>query len=436
MPVHRDLKGYYASLEVETEATVEAIKKAFRAKAQELHPDKNSSAEATEHFQKIAEAYRVLGHRQRRAKYDSKCLEEVEAEETATAESEPVECSVCGKISTQPRHAIYYSVVSFLVWSWVTRHEGVFCADCGAKRAYSDSFATWLLGWWAIPLGPVNAVRAIVRNMLGGKQPARENFRILAQQADYFAASGKKTAAWYAAEQALEFARRMKPHRRPEEAQADWELETAVRAIRDEIPAPRRPRKERWGTSGKAFKVQAAAAIFVITCVVGGIAAIWSDLTERREVRAQLATRANQEIRREAAVGEEPIEPPTGVLEALKSPADGIVAPLEIVTASGGPSYYINLVELSTRSVALTVFVRSGEKATVEVPLGDYELHYAQGRRWFGGSKLFGPRTVYGVLDGKLAFQRTGNRVDGYTVKLVERKDQIEKARGLAREKF
>jgi len=61
-------KDYYKILGVEKSATEEEIKKAFRRKAHEHHPDKKSGNEQA--FKDVNEAYGILGDKDRRAKYD------------------------------------------------------------------------------------------------------------------------------------------------------------------------------------------------------------------------------------------------------------------------------------------------------------------------------------------------------------------------------
>ena len=53
-------KGFYEILEVERDATDEELKKAYRKKALQFHPDKNDHPGAEDVFKKVAEAYEVL----------------------------------------------------------------------------------------------------------------------------------------------------------------------------------------------------------------------------------------------------------------------------------------------------------------------------------------------------------------------------------------
>jgi curved DNA-binding protein CbpA len=65
------LKNYYKILDVPTGATTEEIKKSFRALALRYHPDKApDNPFAADHFTAIQEAYEVLSHSGKRARYD------------------------------------------------------------------------------------------------------------------------------------------------------------------------------------------------------------------------------------------------------------------------------------------------------------------------------------------------------------------------------
>ena len=64
-------RDYYEVLEVTKTATAEEIKKAYRKKAIQFHPDKNPGDKtAEEKFKEAAEAYDVLSNPDKRARYD------------------------------------------------------------------------------------------------------------------------------------------------------------------------------------------------------------------------------------------------------------------------------------------------------------------------------------------------------------------------------
>lgn len=65
-------QDYYEILGVARDASESDVKKAYRLKAKELHPDRNpeNRKRAEEEFKKVAEAYEVLSDSQKRAQYD------------------------------------------------------------------------------------------------------------------------------------------------------------------------------------------------------------------------------------------------------------------------------------------------------------------------------------------------------------------------------
>jgi len=64
-------EDYYDILGISKGATSAEIKKAYRKKAIEFHPDKNPGDKNAEaNFKKAAEAYEVIGNEEKGAQYD------------------------------------------------------------------------------------------------------------------------------------------------------------------------------------------------------------------------------------------------------------------------------------------------------------------------------------------------------------------------------
>ena len=61
---------YYEVLGVKRQDSEEEIRRAFRKKAMEYHPDRNKEPDAEEKFKEINEAYQVLSDSSKRAQYD------------------------------------------------------------------------------------------------------------------------------------------------------------------------------------------------------------------------------------------------------------------------------------------------------------------------------------------------------------------------------
>lgn len=63
-------KDFYEALGVSKNASADELKKSYRQKARQFHPDVNKSAGAEEKFKEINEAYQVLSDPQKKSAYD------------------------------------------------------------------------------------------------------------------------------------------------------------------------------------------------------------------------------------------------------------------------------------------------------------------------------------------------------------------------------
>lgn len=113
-----DSKGYYEILGVSPSATMAEIKKAYREKARELHPDKNPTRDTTRHFQHLQEAYHVLKDPKLRSQYDALNhnvhFQHAHPNQNPRAKQahpfpkdKPIKCSKCSSVSAQPRYVIF-----------------------------------------------------------------------------------------------------------------------------------------------------------------------------------------------------------------------------------------------------------------------------------------------------------------------------------------
>ena len=96
---------------------------------------------------------------------------------------------------------------------------------------------------------------------------------------------------------------------------------------------------------------------------------------------------------------------------------DNRVAPLKINT-SNGSNYVVKLKDYYTKEAVMTIFIRGGNTLETKVPLGNFEITYASGDKWYGYNYLFGPDTGYSKADEMFSFKDTGYQINGYTITL------------------
>ena len=107
----------------------------------ELHPDRNKSANSTNSATPSARAaYDILSTTERRNTTSS-------SKSAAPPDYEPVGCSVCSKITAQPRYVIFWEVKSAIFVTYRTPIQGIFCTACAEKKALRATLVTWIVGW-------------------------------------------------------------------------------------------------------------------------------------------------------------------------------------------------------------------------------------------------------------------------------------------------
>jgi hypothetical protein len=184
-----DPQGYYSRLRLNSTATADEIKAAYRRLAKELHPDTNQSSDAITRFQALNEAYQTVGDSEKRAAYD-KSRKPAPEQPPAEPRLDPVCCTGCGKVTAQPRYTVFCYVVSYIVATKRIPIEGIFCAVCARNAAFKASLISAVAGWWSFPWGPIVTVGQIARNALGGIRPPGSEHRLLWHNARAFASWG------------------------------------------------------------------------------------------------------------------------------------------------------------------------------------------------------------------------------------------------------
>lgn len=266
-----DPLGYYAALGVSPKATAAELKAAFRKKAMEYHPDRCKLPNATVLFQQVNRAFTVLSDPESRARYDTSAVETsdtVRPTETRQSHPEPIRCSVCSKVSAQPRYAIFYKVYSFIFVTHREAVQGIYCSACAEKECLKATAFSWILAWWGIPFGPIYGLQAIFVNLAGGKRPPDINARVLAHQAWYLAAIGQMEVARAVAEQALALALKVSPNKDGDAARLRAQLDAFIASFPPGSTAPKL--KDNWALARRPFFVQAGVLALVLSWLAFG----------------------------------------------------------------------------------------------------------------------------------------------------------------------
>lgn len=203
----QDILGFYSVLGVEPNSSQDTIKKAYKKKCLEVHPDVNKSDNAQENFVQLRKAYEILGNAEERSKYDAQCIEVPNVKSSTvndTTESdntfEPIRCSICDCVSAQPRYVVFWETISFFS-SIRSPVQGVMCTKCAGNAALQATRKSLIFGWWGI-WGLIFTPMSVIGNMAGGSKPPENNGRILLHQSWYFAQNGRLDLAYFLANDA------------------------------------------------------------------------------------------------------------------------------------------------------------------------------------------------------------------------------------------
>ena len=92
-------------------------------------------------------------------------------------------------------------------------------------------------------------------------------------------------------------------------------------------------------------------------------------------------------------------------------------APLKVNTR-GSDHHLIKLTKPGSTEAVMYLFIRAGQSAEMEVPLGIFEIKWATGKEWYGYKKKFGESTGYGKSNKLVNFEQTATRFKGHEITL------------------
>lgn len=448
MAVGEDPLGYYACLGVQPKAPTSVIKAAYRALAQEWHPDRNTSPEATARFQALQRAYETLADAAKRAAYDSVAASragpgrekrQTDAQPRPDGEAsapfrraEPVRCKRCQAITASPRFRVFLTVAAYVLGATKTPTVGVYCARCEMLVGCRCTGVTLFAGWWSIH-GFFWSFEAIYKNLVGANEFAEQTARKLANQVAYFVSTGNKALAYAIAGEAYDVALKTIPKKAEikRRRKLGYEAEDPLRDLRAHLTNFRTQvqadgevglqLKSSQGLNSPAFRAQGAlVATLVVTL------GLWGWMSHKQEIAAEQARLEAAAIARKqaAAIARAAAEELDAFMERL--PPSGPFGPSTNfkhdppfkVTAPVGANFFVKLADWDTGLPMYTMFVRSGDSTVVHVPRGAYKVKFASGQNWYGEEIRFGPDTAYSIVEDPVTFDVRGDQLPGHEISL------------------
>lgn len=114
--------------------------------------------------------------------------------------------------------------------------------------------------------------------------------------------------------------------------------------------------------------------------------------------------------------------PLTGEVQRFRQDAPNtIYGPFRLIASTTSVNYFVKLEDWQTGALIMTIFVRRGEAANVNVPLGTYRYKYAYGTNWYGPQNLFGHETIVAQAVMPLTFTQEPNQVRGKVIDFTPR---------------
>lgn len=223
--------NYYTLFGINSDATAEQIRLAFRKAILEHHPDKNGGKSSSQEWTiLLKEAYDVLSDPTERSRYDARLKfqqppppgqtppprerpnpsastppprqpppstppntgeqKRAKAGSQANARQDNGQeagwqqgdfaCQHCKVLDETLRICVFRSVVSLLFFTRTALVEpGIYCAPCRLRLGLKWSLQCFVMGWWGFPFGILWTVAALFNNLRGGVQGHSQNASLL-----------------------------------------------------------------------------------------------------------------------------------------------------------------------------------------------------------------------------------------------------------------
>jgi hypothetical protein len=198
--------NYYTLLGITPKATLVEIKSAYRAAISKYHPDVNAAPNAENLTAILNEAWGVLNDSTKKAQYDAgleaKSQGSLGPPTGGVQKGAPVGpplamlvCEKCGEEDVHQRFVVFQRVATFIIFTYITTTAMRLCTNCRSREAWSSALFTAFFGFWSIPWGVLNSIKALYIAIKGGSMDKRSNAAMLGYLANAYAQRRNNDAA-------------------------------------------------------------------------------------------------------------------------------------------------------------------------------------------------------------------------------------------------
>lgn len=173
---NKDALGYYRILGVSPDADESMAKQKYHERAKVWHPDRNSSDEAKENFQKLSVAYDIISNEDKRLTYDLLCSAYTKSDFPSMFTLKPYR-NMHGIDDFNLQVVSLVKVIGKIVKTDVKKEDKICNHAEAVKEVLKTSVNNWLLGWWGIKAFPEN-IKALIKNFQSIGNNRAENYRL------------------------------------------------------------------------------------------------------------------------------------------------------------------------------------------------------------------------------------------------------------------
>lgn len=173
---NKDVLGYYRILGVPSNVDDNLLKQKYHERAKVWHPDRNSSDEAKENFQKLSVAYDIISNDTKRLTYDLLCSAYTSADFPSMFTLKPYR-NLEGKDDFNLQVVSLTKVVGKLIKEEIKKEDKICNYKEALKEVFKVSVSNWFLGWWSVKALPQN-IKALVSNFYNIGHNRAENYRL------------------------------------------------------------------------------------------------------------------------------------------------------------------------------------------------------------------------------------------------------------------